>query len=235
MLNELLPFLQQLAIEPVSVLHRKGYFHFSLMVLPRLQMAGKNKTFDHDLLAQCWTNVGAVYEMNKAPLRAELALKKAVMLFPNRIEALCKLMEVQLQTGKFNDAFVNVNKALDIEPDNMSLYTERQIIQDALNYRMEPLYSDGDPIWALNEALAVDKFDWVVNTVLESDLNNVPKLKCLARAYGGMAHYANYLRIWNTITEYEKNVVLEPADWFFLPAELQDSHVFAAVGGISNK
>lgn len=222
-------FLKHLANEPFSTLHHKGYSHFSLIVMPRLKMAANNKMYNAEMLACCWANVGAVYETNKAPLRAEMAFKKALMLFPQRVETIHKLIEVQIQTGKFNDAFINVNKALDIEPDNMPLFTERQRIQDDMNYRSEPEYTEDDPLWALNETLANDKFESLINTVLDTDMSDVAQLKCLARAYGGMAHYANYLQVWNTITKLDEDVGFEPADWFFLPVELRESEVIKLV------
>lgn len=229
--DQLLSFLQHVASESVSSLHRNGYNHLSLILLPRLKMAGNNKLFKTETLANCWAKVAGIYEMNRAPLRAEMAFKKALLLHPGNIAVMQKIIDVQIQTGRYNEAFINVNNALDIDTDNMLLYTKRQAIQDDMNYQSEPLYRENDFLWSLNENLANNKFDFVINKVLDSDMNDIEKLKCLARAYGALAHHANYLNVWNTIFELDDKVLFEPADWFFLPVELRESEEMRKVLG----
>jgi tetratricopeptide (TPR) repeat protein len=215
--EQLQDFITQLAGETVSSLHQKGYVNFSLIVLPRLQSAGRGKLMDAELLARCWTLVGDLYEINGAPNRAETAYKKALVFNPLRLDTLKRIIKVQIDTGKFHEAFKNVNIALDNDPDNMPLFTERQRIQDDMNYESEPCFSPDDLLWGLNEALANDKFESVIQTVLGTNMSDVEQLRCLARAYGAVGHHANYHKVWQTIRTLDQSAVPNTVDLYYCP------------------
>lgn len=216
-------YLSEAIKELVAEIHRKGFVYFHHGLLPRVLEAGKIHGFSKDVLSKCWNIIAAIYKLNGAPKRAIDCQRKAVVLAPQNVSFQINLMNLQLAIGAFHDAFVNVDKAMNIEPDNMQLITLRQRIQDDINYDSEPVYSADNFIWQLNEWLAEEKFESVINAVLETNMNNVDQLKCLARAFGAVSHNANYLKIWDSIIARNKNVEPDLADWFYCPVDLHEN------------
>ena len=215
-------FLSALTAQPVESLHGKGFAYFHHAVMPRLLEAGKNKEFDRKLLSDSWQLVGDIYRLNGAPLKAQKVYQKALAVAPDRVGLLYQMALVLIQTGNYHKAYQTINQALEIDPDNFRLITERQRIQDDINYDSEPHYRNEDPVWNLNELLAEEQFEKVVNAVLDTEMDQVPFLKCITRAYGAVSHHANYLQVWQRIIKLDKETEPEAADWFYLPVELKN-------------
>ena len=215
--DELYQYLIGLIGETVNETHVKGFAYFHHGFMPRLLEAGKIKDFDKETLALGWTRAGSLYTMNEAPRRSIECLKKALLLAPNTVEVLQLYVDQLIAVGHYHKAFEYINKLLELEPDRMEFITLRQKIQDDINYDSEPQFQSGDLVWELNEQLAAEQFNSVINTVLETDMNDILLLKKLACAYGAVGHNANYDQVWQAIYKVEPNVKLDAVDQFYKP------------------
>ncbi|MDA3929001.1 MAG: hypothetical protein PF541_08575 [Prolixibacteraceae bacterium] len=227
--QSIIDFLTEITQEnPVSV-HKRGFAYLHHGLLPRLLDAGKNKTVEENILARCWFIVGSIYSYNNAPKRAIECLLKSHVLNTNNSESLKLLIQQQLLIGEYYKAFENVHKAIDLEPDNFKLITLQQRIQDDMNYNSEPQYTSVNQLWELNELLASEQFETVVNTVLNTEMDNVDLLKCLANAFGALSHHANYIKVWESIFAIQSQTKLSMPDLFYMPVEIQKNKLFSSL------
>ena len=215
-------YLEAVNVEPLFETHSKGFTYFYHGFMPRLLEAGKIKGFDQGLLAGGWTRAGEIYALNGAPNRSIQCLKKALVLNPKKLELLMLLTELLILTGEFHQAYRYINQVIDVEPDDLKLITQRQRIQDDINYDSEPQFRKGNLVWELNEQLAAEQFSTVINTVLDTGMNNIFLLKKLACAFGAVGHNANYLKTWDTIKLLDPTTSLDDADRFYQPLEFQN-------------
>ena len=222
-------FLSSLTNQPFEKVYRKGFGFFKHALMPHLLEAGKDKQFNRGLLSDSWQLVGDIYRTNGAPLKAMKAYQKAEAAQKGRAELMKRMAGVHTDIGRYHEAFQTINQALDIELDNFQLMTERQRIQDDMNYDAAPRYTEGDTVWVLKELLAEEQFEKVINIVLETEMNDVELLKCLARAFGAVSHHANYLQVWQIVIGLDEGVLTEPADWFYLPVEFREEPLLKAV------
>ncbi|MFA9388575.1 MAG: tetratricopeptide repeat protein [Prolixibacteraceae bacterium] len=217
MKEQLIQFLDGLQQVEITETHAKGFTYFQHGFMPRLLEAGKIKGFNKTILAAGWTRAGAIYALNEAPSRSMECLRKALVLVPLNSAALNLYIDQLILTGAYHEAFRHINELLDVEPNNMELFTKRQRIQDDMNYDAEAKFQKGDVIWELNEQLAGEQFSSVINTVLETEMDDFLLLKKLACAYGAVGHNANYIQVMETIERLEGPVNLEYVDVFYRP------------------
>lgn len=215
--DQLNEYLQLLAKETVVETHAKGFTYLHHGLMPRLLEAGKIKGFDKELLATCWTRVGAIYALNEAPNRSIECLRKALVLNTLQKDALELIVDQLILIGNYHEAFRFINQLMDIEPDNMELITKRQRIQDDMNYDSQPQLQSGNLVWLLNEQLATEQFNSVISTVLDTEMDNVILLKKLACAYAAVGHDSNYLQVLETIKRLNRNVKFDYVDLFYKP------------------
>lgn len=217
MKEDLEKYFDRILNESLQQVHRKGFTYFHHGFMPRLLEAGKIKDFNREMLAAGWTLAGEIYALNQAPKRSVDCLKKALVLKPDRIETLHAIIEQLNAIGEYHTAFAYIDQLLNLVPDRMEFITLRQQIQDDINYDTEPKFAVGNTIWELNEQLAAEQFNAVINTVLDSEMDTVDLLKKLACAYGAVGHYANYHQIWKTIKNMDSTATTDPVDLFYQP------------------
>ena len=214
-------YLEQTIFEGGNNLLTLGFSHFHHGFLPRLLEAGKDKDFERVLLSLGWCRVAEVYLIIGAPNRAEEMLNKAKAANKNNDEVFFLLAKIQTSRGEHFQALGSIQAAIELFPDRIEFHNEKQRIQDEMNYGNDPLYAKEDPIWRLNELLAEEQFETVINTVLETDMDNIEELKCMARAFGAVGHSANFQQTWNTIRKLDTETTYNPADEFYMPLELK--------------
>ena len=217
MKDELEKYLKTILNESFKKTHAKGFTYFHHGFMPRLLEAGKIKEFDREMLAAAWTRAGEIYALNEAPKRSLECINKALTLATNRIETLKLAIEQLNAIGEYHSAFIKIDQLLELEPDRMEFITLRQQIQDDINYDSEPKFQQGNLIWELNELLAAEQFNSVINQVLASDMDDVCLLKKLACAYGALGHNANYNQVWKSVKEIDSNVKYDSVDRFYQP------------------
>lgn len=222
MQQTVLIYLKENIAKGAGIICSLGFTHFHHAFVPRLLEAGKDNLFDRELLAKGWLTVAQVYWTNRAPNRAEQMLQKSLASNKDQAEVYHLLAQVQSARGEHFHALGNVDKALNLVPDEILLHHERQRIQDEMNYGNDPQFIEGDLVWKLNELLAEEQFESVINTVLETDMDGVEELKCLARAFGAVGHNNNFMRTWDAIKRLDHEVDYDVADLFFMPVDLKE-------------
>jgi len=80
-------------------------------------------------------------------------------------------------------------------------------------------------VWEPNEQLAAEQFSTVINTVLDTGMNNIFLLKKLACAFGGVGHNANYLQTWNAIKQLDPATSMNDIDRFYQPLSFKPSNL----------
>lgn len=227
MSEDYMPYLQSIVQEPIRTLQDKGFVYLQHALMPRLLEAGKNKSFSRELLSLAWCRIAELHWQNGAPGRAEELLKKAMAASKNNSEVFLMLAKVQNSVGMQFEALGNIEQALQIAPDNFEHHTLKQKIQDDLNYSNPPELDKDDAICLLQEMLADEKFETVINTVLDGEMNNGLEMRCLARAFGAVSHHENYLNVWNRILTLDPECEASIADWFYLPVDLRETAILS--------
>lgn len=219
MKEELVQYLSLLLKETTTVTHAKGFLYLKHGFMPRLLEAGKVKEIDNEMIVLAWLRAAEIYAINGAPKRSITCVKKAHALMPKHNLVLEQLIQLHASMGQFHDAFAFVNQLIDEYPDRFEYMTLRQKIQDDINYDSQAPYLPHNQLWSLDEQLASEQFGEVINTVLDSSMNDVALLKRLACAYGAIGHNSNYYMVWNTILKLNKNEQKLALDLFYQPVE----------------
>lgn len=214
-------YLTAVVAKSAEEICREGFAVFHHALLPRLLEAGKVPGFDRQLLAQGWVLAGQVYGLTGAPLKAQQCFRKALAAEATHAEALHQLSLSLKACGRYNEAFEKAMLLTELFPDELEYHYLRQAVQDAMVYDEEAEYTDDDYLWQLNEMLANEQFNQVINAVLESDFEEEQQLRCLARAFGAVSHHANCLQTWETIRRINPEAQADCADLFYLPQDLQ--------------
>ncbi|MCH2023494.1 MAG: hypothetical protein MK207_13545 [Saprospiraceae bacterium] len=219
----LLDFLVNVENQGVVKLHISGYRWFKSIWLPRLGLADLLIPEHAALLADCWYLMGDVYDFNCAPLKAIECYKKAIQYDESIDGAYREIANMYKQIGHYSKALNYINIAIDMMPDNTEIKAEKEEIQDCINYDVEPFLTDNNQCWKLNEKLANQEFDFIIQLVSQIDNPELNIIQCLARAYGAQANFEKYLETWGQITNSNLTFSLEYADWFYMPDEILNS------------
>jgi len=195
--------------------HNQGYEWYSASLLPRIESAGKDQPISKELLSDAWYVIGDIHDFNDAPLKAIESYKKSLKYDTGNAAACREIASMYKNIGEYKKALLFINKSLKIDPEEEFAVFEKKDITSEIKMSNKPLYLKGDIIWEMNEYLANQKFDYVINYL--KNFSALHKLKVLARAYGASGMNVEYLRTWNLIIAKNKEFKLEYADWFYMP------------------
>lgn len=201
--------------------HNQGYNWYSTKLLPAVFDAVNDDTISKELLSDTWYIIGDIHDFNDAPLKAIESYKNAIKLDPNIAAAYREIASMLSRMGKYKTALKYINISLKIEPNEKYAIDEKRDILGNIKFDNEPTYINGDILWEMNECIANQKFEYVINCLKKS--KDLEKLKVLARAFGALDMNYEYIRIWNIIVSKNKKFELDYADWFYMPYKIYES------------
>jgi tetratricopeptide (TPR) repeat protein len=227
--------LEEIAEHGISYVHMKGYEWFDKNLIPSIKHAEKSLSDKNELLADCWYVIGDIYDFNNAPLKAIESYAKSVQFDPKMASAYREIANMQERIGEYSIALENIQKAIQLEPDDENAKNDLIDIEESFKKNAEPLFIKGDIVWITNELLAEQKFEKVVNKLEKTE--KLEEYKILARAYGALNELDKYLIIWQKIADAKSDEFeIEYADWFYMPSTIYESEqVWRILKRINNR
>ncbi|MEO8513153.1 MAG: hypothetical protein ABI543_06325 [Ignavibacteria bacterium] len=198
--------------------HNKGYSWYNKKLLPAVEIATREFPEKKELLSDVWYIIGDIHDFNDAPNNAITAYKQSIQFDENHGEAYREIANMLERIGKNKEALKYINKSLHIDPNERNAISDKEYILSSIKFRSKPLYVSGDIKWKMNEQLATENFEFVINNLKQK--KSVESLKQIARAYGALNMCDEYLRMWNRIKKLNVKFELEYADWFYMPIKV---------------
>lgn len=221
--EELKAFLVEVEEDGIALLHSRGYQWFKSEFLPYLNLGDTLLPNELELLADCWYIAGDVHDFNGTPLKAIESYKKALEYDDEVDGAYREIANMYEQIGQYTEALKYINIAIEKMPEEEELMDERTAIQDSINYTTEPYLTEGNKAWTLAEELGEGKSEAVIASVTAMESPEVAVLQCLAKAYGMEKKEEEYTNTWNRILTTEGSLMLNYADWFYMPRAIYNS------------
>ncbi|MCC7298466.1 MAG: hypothetical protein IT244_09045 [Bacteroidia bacterium] len=214
---EIEALLNQVAEEGVAYLHGLGYAFFQEQFLTALEQ-GEEFGVETDLLSECWYIAGDVYDFNDAPIMAIRAYQKSAAFDPEFADAYKEMAHMQEKIGAYALALENLKKAVELDANDKESKDDLLAIEESIQYGDEPLFKSTNAIWFLNEMLANQEFDRVIEQTVNTQTSQEKMRR--ACAYGAMGRVDDYLSVWEKLTRSDADIEIEYSDWFYMPNEV---------------
>jgi tetratricopeptide (TPR) repeat protein len=203
----------------VSDLHSKGLNFFNVL-LSRLDHIDK-KEISLDVYSKTWMLISDIYYLNDAPLLALRACETAILANAKNGDAYLEASKISLDIGQYQNAMTYIQNAIGINPDDDEYIEHFNEVSETIKINAEPMYDITVPLSRLKEELAGFEFQEVLDKVnMATDHDN---LKVKAAALGGLGKADSYLDVWTKIFNQNTEVLLERADWFYMPQKVYES------------
>lgn len=216
-------FLEAL-LEGMDFVHHQGYKWFKEEFLSVVEESNK-RSLTPSQKAHAFYLAANIYGIHEAPVKAKYYYKKSLEFDSSYFDAHLEIAEAHAHLGEFEDA---ARKIIELKSMDARRREVLELENDIFEMRKENpngFYSKGDLIWEMNEEMANENFDAVIDTFAAS--NNTEELLILARAFGAINDGEGYLSVWEELSKKKGEIDLDFADWFYLPNEaFEDAEIW---------
>lgn len=212
--------LYNISTQDVTYILNNGFHWFKDTILYNI----KKSDIDNTSLSDLWYLIGDVYDMTDAPLKALESYKRAITIDNTNYAAYREAASKLEAIGQYTEAFQYINKSLEIEPDDECSISDKRSIENNIRFNNEPLFTQGDLLWDMNEYLANQKFGLIIKELRNS--SDIEFLKILARSYAALEKIDEYTDIWNSIASSFTNFELGYGDWFYISDKIYNHKKF---------
>lgn len=196
--------------------HAQGYDWFWTVLTPALQSANAKTKKEKARLADCHYVAGDVHDFNNAPLAAIEEYKKALYYDPEHAASYREIANMQERTGDLEGAMTNIEKALELDPDERCAITDRECILDSISDKQfQPWFREGDIWWQAYEFLASAKPNEALR--LLKTPKSLAETRAKICALGALERHDAYLGEWRKLLGKVAEIEFEQHDWFFIP------------------
>ncbi|MFC2954092.1 tetratricopeptide repeat protein [Marinicaulis aureus] len=204
--------------------HAQGYEWFWTVLTPALNVAAPATQEEMDRLVDCHYVAGDVHDFNNAPLAAIEEYKKALSYDPDHAASYREIACMQERVGDLENALANIEKALELHPDEKCAVTDRECILDSISdNQFCPRYKDGDICWQAYEALAKADPETALSFLAEP--KDVDERRARLCALGALEKHDAYVSGWRKLLGEVSEIEFEQYDWFFIPEAVYEAPV----------
>lgn len=218
--NNIEKLLYNISTQDVSYILNKGFHWFHYTILCNIERSD----IDNVYLSNLWYLIGDVYDMTDAPLKSLESYKKGISIDNTNYAAYREAAARLEAIGQYSEALQYIDKSLEIEPTDDCSISDKESIENNIQFNNEPLFMQGNLIWEMNENLANQEFELIIKELRSS--SDIEFLKILARAYAALDKVDEYINVWNTIASLSSDFELDYGDWFYMSDKIYNNRRF---------